>query len=86
MPSDRKFHKVVLKVTVLSEYPIPSGVEKLSLAAVADNIDDGDDVGLVKVDSYEELDALRAIKELKELGSEPGFFRLNEAGEDTEDE
>jgi hypothetical protein len=84
MPSDRKFHMVVIEVTVLSEYPIPSGVEKLSLSAVAENIDSGDDVGRVKIVSSSEIDARRAVQELKELGSEPGFFQLTEDGEDAE--
>ena len=75
---------MVIEVTVLSEYPVPCGVEKLSLAAVANNIDSGEDVGRVKIISSSEINATQAIKELKELGSEPGFFQLTETGEDAE--
>jgi len=83
MPSNKKFYLVIIEVTVLSEHPFP-GHDGFSLQTVAENIDAGDDVGKVKVISNSEIDATQAVKELNELGSEPGFFQLTEAGEDAE--
>jgi len=77
--SKRKFYKMVVKLTVLSERPF-TGNERLK--DLAESIDDGDDVGTYEAIENKEIDATEAVKALRSVGSEPGFFSLTEAGQD----
>jgi hypothetical protein len=79
MPSQRKFYKLVLKVTILSETPF-TGNE--SLQTHAEGMDQGDDAGTFEAIQNEIISPEQAVKELHEVGSEPGFFQLTEDGED----
>jgi len=82
MPSNRKFHKMVLKVTVLSEKPF-TGEE--GLEALAQEMDQGDDAGTCEVTENIMISSGQAVRELKAIGSEPGFFQLTETGEDAKE-
>jgi hypothetical protein len=80
--SKRKFHKTVLRVTVLSEEPY----EFTSLSQTASDIDDGPCSGEVEVVSTKILSALQAAHALEKQASDPGFFNLTEKGEDATDD
>jgi len=83
MPSERKFYRSVIKVTVLSEEPVTFD----DLPNVHEYITNGDGVGTVEDESMnEEIDAKACADALYEVGSEPGFFRLTDEGEDDDDE
>jgi len=79
MPSDRKFYKTTVTVTILSEEPISRGVE---LNDIAHQITLGDWSGEVDVGSPREVTARQVAALLKEQGSDPGFFTLDSDGND----
>lgn len=82
MASDRKFYRSVFTVEVLSEAPLPSD---LRLSEVAFQICDGDWSGHTDEDLNQEVDGPQMAKLLEAQGSEPGFFQLDENGNDVED-
>jgi len=79
MPSKRKFHKTVLTVTVLSEEPISPDID---LADVAHEIIEGDWSGDWGITEAQEVDAKTIAKLLREQGSDPEFFGINDEGDD----
>jgi hypothetical protein len=82
MASKRKFYRSVITVEVLSEEPVSFG----TLEQVHEAITDGDCCGLIEDEvQNEEIDAKMAADKLHEHGSEPGFFRLTDEGEDTDE-
>jgi hypothetical protein len=81
MPSDRKFYKTTVTVTILSEEPISRGVE---LNDIAHQITLGDWSGEVDVGSSREVTARQVAALLKEQGSDPGFFTLDSDGNDAD--
>ena len=80
MPSKRKFYKMTLKVTVLSESPFTGheSLEDLAKSIMENN------VGTYDVVENEEIDSVQAVKELQTLDSDPGFFMLSEDGQDSD--
>ena len=74
----RKFYKTVLRVEVLSEDQLGWG----DLSDVHHAITEGNCSGSVKEVSRKELTGLQAAKELGRQGSEPGFFGLDDKGEE----
>lgn len=78
----RKFYKYTLTFQVLTENAIG---EASDMADIARECDTGDDVGYLADTKEEQLDGAAAAKALIEFGSEPGFFRLDNEGNDTED-
>ena len=80
--TERKFYKAIFQFVVLSETPF-SGNE--SAADLATSTCDGDDVGQFEMVKSKELNGKQAANELCKLGSEPGFFRLDEKGNDEND-
>ena len=80
--SKRKFYRTVIQIEVLSEEPY----SETDLNQVADDITNGHQSGKVDiiVDS-EEMDGKTAANKLKEQGSDPEFFCLDDHGHDTED-
>ena len=76
--TNRKFHKTVLQVVVLSEEPY----HPESLAQIHDDTINGDCSGRWKVVEAKELDGKQAARALKAQASDPGFFRLTDKGED----
>lgn len=79
--STRKFYRTTFKVVVLSE---DRSTENLGLLAISQATDDGDCVGDLSVDTIEELTGPDAATALHELGSEPGFFMLDNDGNDVD--
>lgn len=72
----RKYFLTTYTIKVLSE---DRHVEDFSPAEVAEVIDTGDCVGVTETSS-ELIDGKRAAELLTEFGSEPGFFRLDDEG------
>ena len=79
----RKFYRTVIHVEVLSEKPLPDGVE---LESVADAITTGDCSGRVTWDAEEILTGAQAAEALRVQGSDAAFFGLTDAGDEIEDE
>lgn len=73
----RKFHETIIEVRVLSEEPFVLG----SLEDMAFAIRDGDCVGSVEEKGRRELDGKQAADALYDVGSEPGFFMLDDGGD-----
>lgn len=83
MMSPRKFYRTVLMVEVLSEVPY----NETNLAQIATDLNEGEQVGKVSItSSNEEMTGKVCAVFLKEAGSEPGFFMLDNNGNDVFDE
>ena len=83
MMTDRKFHKRLLTIEVLSEEPIPEGME------VEDIIIEAKEGGYsmrIASDTETELNGEEAAKALAVQGSSSDFFSLTESGEDVNQE
>lgn len=79
--SDRKFYKTIVTFVVLSEEPI----EGMDLGAISYESDNGDIVrGDLEYDTTE-ISGITAAEMLYEVGSDPGFFQLDDNGNDSED-
>jgi hypothetical protein len=76
---ERKFHKTVFQIEVLSEDPVP---ESMGIDAVLREAIDGSYSMRVASVLAEELDAHQAAQALRVQGSDPGFFALTDLGED----
>lgn len=81
--TSRKFYKSTMQITVLSEEPF----HWESLADIDYEITYGECTGAVEdLRSNEVLNGTEVAKELTSVGSEPGFFQLDENGNDEFDE
>ena len=81
MPSNRKFYKTAVTVTILSEEPLGRGVE---LDDIAHQITHGDWSGEVSIGSSREVTGRQMAALLTAQGSDPGFFRLDAEGNDAD--
>lgn len=79
--SKRKFYKTRIVVDVLSEDPL----EWDNLNDINYLIVQGDCSGHVEEHGCKVLNGRQAARELMKQGSDPGFFRLTEKGEDVDD-
>jgi hypothetical protein len=71
----RKFYETTVTIKILSEdHPID---EDMSLVDIDHAISEGDCVGVTKAKA-KELTAKQVAKRLREMGSAPGFFMLEE--------
>ena len=77
----RKFYSTRFTVTVLSEKPLA----QVELEDVAYMIREGDCSGQVTQGLSRELNGKQAAAALRRQCSDPGFFRLNDKGEDCEE-
>jgi len=82
MATKKKIYKYTFTVTVLSEdenyYPA-------SLTSLNRGIDDGDCVGSYDRTKIEDCEGVEAVYQIKELGSSPDFFKMDEEGNEIED-
>lgn len=79
----RKFYKTIFRVEVLSEdFPVE---DVDSLHDIAYQIDEGDCSGKVEHVRSVRLTGKRAAEALREQGSDPEFFQLDDNGNDLED-
>ena len=76
--SERKFHRTLFTVEVLSEEPIP----EMELKDVLHRMDVDDFVGIWNREAAMELNANQVALYLYQYGSEPGFFQLTSVGEE----
>lgn len=79
--TDRKFYKKVIPIEVLSEEPIPDGMEISDIALEAIN---GDYSMRVLPSTDTVLNGKEAADALFEQTSDPSFFQLTPEGNDTE--
>ncbi len=77
----RQFYRTTYTYTVLSENPM---ADSLSLTDIAYMTDEGDCVGRFGETKTETLTSKEAADALNDAGSEPGFFMLNDDGEEIE--
>lgn len=84
MPSQRKFYRSVVTLEILSETPIADRLGEMRLEDIAYEITDGDWSGDWNSE-HDELDGPAMAKALQAQGSDPGFFRLTEDGEDDDE-
>lgn len=75
----RTFYKQTITIVVLSE---DKPLDAFDLEDIHEACDHGDCVGQVIHETSEEISAEQCAKELVEIGSEPGFFRLDEEEEE----
>ena len=75
------FHKTIVTVTVLSEAPLVYD----DIGHLKRLIDWGSCVGTVEDTSREQITAKQCADALYAMGSEPGFFMLDDDGNLTED-
>jgi hypothetical protein len=74
----RKFYKTIIQIEILSEdEPYPDGN---SLADIDYDITDGKYSGAMKIVGSVELDGATAANALKEQGSSPYFFQIDDDG------
>ena len=72
----RTFYKTKIVIDILSEVPLPANY---SLIDIEDNSDWSSSWGISEV---MELNGLAAARELKNQGSDPEFFQIDEYGND----
>jgi hypothetical protein len=77
--TDRKFYKTVISIEVLSEEPIPEGME---LGTIVNQAIEGDYSMRPLQHRETEINGKQAAKALQLQGSDPEFFSLTEKGED----
>lgn len=75
----RRFYKTTVTFTVLSEEPIPPHAD---LQSIAVECDEGQYVGSFSANDEQLLNGGAMADALYEAGSEPGFFELDDLGQD----
>ena len=79
--TERKFYRTVVEIEILSEEPYSNE----NLSQIAYDITEGDCSGAYGVVNSETVDGKTMAEMLLNQGSDPGFFMLDEEGNDTED-
>jgi len=77
----RKFYKTTIKAEVLSEEPIP---DTMSLEDIARESIEGDYSFIYDRKKEQLLNGNEVAKALRKQSSDPGFFRLDDDGNDSE--
>ena len=75
----RTFYKTVMQIEILSKNPIP---DTMSLKEIAHEATDGEYSMQYSSVSQDELTGKQAADELIKQGSSPGFFMLDDDGND----
>ena len=78
--TNRKFHRTIVQVEILSEEPIGN----YNLESLAHQITLGDWSGASAIVLQEELSGKEAAEALKMQASDPSFFNLTSEGNDLE--
>ena len=79
--SKKHYYRTRYTIDVLSEDPIPEGANLLNVLREADT---GEYVAHREDTTVEELTGKQMADELHKAGSEPGFFMLNDEGEEAD--
>lgn len=77
----RKYYKTLITIEVLSEEPLEDGVSAEDVLA---EIDEGGWSGVVQFGDSMPMNGLEAATALLAQGSDPGFFMLDEDGNEVE--
>lgn len=80
--TNRKFYRTIITVEVLSEDPYQCE----SLSELAYDVDEGECSGKTTVEKTEEVDGTTMALLLMAQGSDPEFFRIDDEGNDTDDQ
>lgn len=81
MPSERKFYKSIIQVEVISEEPMHFD----NLSDVVEEISVGDSSGMYNtVVQNETIDAATVIHRIAAHDTDPGFFSLDDHGNDAD--
>ena len=83
-PHRRRLYKTLVTVAVISEKPLElEGMDRRDkLMRLGHSITDGDNVGVISMGPSYALSGINLVREIEEMGSEPGFFQLDEKGND----
>ena len=81
MAEGRKFYRTLIIVEVLSDEPYEAGC----LDTIAYDITEGDVSGNWEVASSDEVDRRKFVSLVKAQHCDPGFFGLDDEGNDLED-
>jgi hypothetical protein len=81
MPTKRKFYRATFTVVVLTEEPST----EWSVARILEEGDTGHAVVDFEDHESEEIDGKKMVEALIKARSEPGFFALDDEGEDTDE-
>jgi hypothetical protein len=80
--TNRKFYRTLITVEVLSEDPY----QFESLSELAYDVDEGECSGKTTIEKTEEIDGETMALLLMAQGSDPEFFRIDDEGNDTDDQ
>jgi hypothetical protein len=84
MSSKRKFYRTVIQVEILSETPYPDGI---NLEQIHHDITEGDSSGKIStIVDNQILSGEQTAILLKDQGSDPSFFQLDNEGNDIKKE
>ena len=83
--TDRKFYRTAVTFHVLSEEPIPGGMDMAGIVAECEDGAYVADYGTAP-DEAKELTGKQMADALKTAFSDPSFFRLDDDGNDTEED
>ena len=76
----KQLYRTFITLEVLSEQPIP---DNISLSEISNECENGDYSGITDwLITNEPIVGLEAAEKLKEMGSDPEFFRMDENGND----
>ena len=82
MANKKKYYRSVVQIEILSEEPFEDGQ---SLEDIDYEITEGNNSGVVSMVKHnQELSGKEMSKKLKEQGSDPEFFHLDDDGEEVE--
>lgn len=79
----KTIYKTTFTLIVLSEQPLPLGV---SLSDIQYETDDGEWLLQALEGNKTELSGTEAVEAIKQAGSEPGFFNMDQEGNEIEEE
>jgi hypothetical protein len=82
--SKRKFYKHIYQLTIISTEPLDKDMNQEAVYDLCH--DDCEYVSGLNQLRVEEIDAVRAIREMKEFHGEPHWFGLSEKGQDLDPE
>ena len=79
----KTIYKTVIKLEVLSDYPIPSNLTLLEIASEGDGGDFWITKEYTKI-TNKPIKGIRAVRELESKGSYAGFFNMDGTGKEEE--
>ena len=85
MSKQKTIYKTIVQIEILSEEPFDETEE--SIASIAHKIDEGDWSGVYnQIGESIPLTGKEAVDEITGQGSEPGFFQMDDEGNELEED